>query len=70
MHALVKLVCDRCYVIYRRDLEAEGWTCELAGFDPAEGICSMCGKVEGHRTIQLRAPDLAQEPEDDPHDSG
>lgn len=59
MRALVKLVCERCYVMYRGELEAEGWINELPETGRREGICSMCGRVEGHRTVQLDAQEIA-----------
>jgi hypothetical protein len=68
MHVLVKLVCDRCFAMYRSELDAEGWTSELPEPPPLEGICSVCGRVEGHRTVQLRSSQLnapAAAPEED-----
>lgn len=59
MHALVKMVCDRCFAMYRAELEAEGWSGEVPAPPPLEGICSICGRVEGHRTVQLRASEVA-----------
>ncbi len=59
MRKLVKLVCERCYAIYRAELETEGWVEEP--FDEENlggGICKMCGKVEGKRTIQFNAAEL------------
>ena len=58
MHVLVKLVCDRCFAMYKSELEAEGWTSELPEPPSEGGICSVCGRVEGHRTVSLRASDV------------
>lgn len=60
MRKLVKLVCERCYAMYRGELEAEGLTEEPQLDDaPAGGICSMCGRVEGQRTVQFSAAEIA-----------
>lgn len=58
MRMLVKLVCERCYAMYRTELQAEGWIRELPADEMTGGICSMCGRVEGKRTIQFNAAEL------------
>ncbi len=46
--------------MYRGELEAEGLTEEPQLDDaPAGGICSMCGRVEGQRTVQFSAAEIA-----------
>jgi len=55
---LVKLVCERCYSMYRSELETEGWIKELPSDEMQGGICSMCGRVEGKRTIQFNAAEV------------
>jgi len=55
---LVKLVCERCYSMFHSELENEGWLRELKSEEAGGGICSMCGKVEGKRTIQFNAVEL------------
>ena len=56
---LAKLICERCYAMYRRELEAEGWTKELPSDEAAGGICSLCGRVEGQRTVPFSAAEIA-----------
>jgi hypothetical protein len=55
---LVKLVCERCFAMYGAELKAEGWIKELPGEETSGGICSMCGRVEGKRTIQFNAAEV------------
>jgi hypothetical protein len=55
---LVKLVCERCFSMYRSELENEGWFQELPSNELAGGICSMCGRVEGKRTLQFNAVEI------------
>jgi hypothetical protein len=60
MRKLYKLVCERCFVMYGAGLEQEGLLEEpLTDESPLGGICSMCGRVEGHRTVQFSAAEIA-----------
>jgi hypothetical protein len=46
--------------MYRGEIESEGLTEEALSDDsPAGGICSMCGRVEGQRTVQFSAAEIA-----------
>lgn len=44
--------------MYRSELEAEGWIKELPNDEMQGGICSMCARVEGKRTIQFNAAEV------------
>jgi hypothetical protein len=61
MRLLQKMICDRCFMLYHAELEAEGWfsvqaTRTGSGQVVSEGVCSFCGKVEGRKTVQIESP--------------
>lgn len=60
MRLLQKMICDRCFMLYHSELEAEGWfSVHAVGKGTqvvAEGVCSFCGKVEGRKTVQIESP--------------
>jgi hypothetical protein len=58
MKKLYKLVCDRCYAMYRGEIEADGLTLEQSEEEIAGGICSICNRVEGQRTVQFTAAEI------------
>lgn len=46
--------------MYAAELESEGLVEEPLNDDsPTGGICSMCGRVEGQRTVQFTAAEIA-----------
>ena len=60
MRKLVKMVCERCFAMYKAELEADGLVEEEIPPDALSGgICSMCGRVEGQRTVQFSAAEIA-----------
>ncbi len=60
MRKLFKMVCERCYAMYRGELEEDGLNEEEAGCNKTEGgICSICNRVEGQRTVQFTAAEIA-----------
>lgn len=64
MRVLQKLVCERCFAMYQGELEADGLK-EPEDEQRVErvakegGICSICGRVEGQRTVQFTAAEVA-----------
>lgn len=51
MYILIKYICERCINLYKDELINDGWQ-EGNIKDTKEGICSICGKIEGKKTIQ------------------
>lgn len=66
MRVLQKMICDRCFMLYNAELEAEGWfSVHATGRGTqivAEGVCSFCGRVEGRKTVQIESPFKDGEP--------
>lgn len=58
MKKLYKLVCDRCYALFRGELEEEKLALEQSDEEITGGICSICGRVEGQRTVQFSAAEI------------
>jgi hypothetical protein len=64
MRLLQKMICDRCFMLYHAELEAEGWFAVQASRGTqvtGEGVCSFCGKVEGRKTVQIDNPFKGEE---------
>lgn len=59
MYLLIKYICDRCYAIYKEELTIEKWQI-IKKIEDKEAVCSICGKVEGKKTLQVLSPKYSE----------